>query len=130
MIILPEHLTKNNKQRNKKEEENEQGEFVSWARSTYPFLLITCSLGGIPCSIRQGVRYKRMGYKKSWPDLTIAYPNRGFHGCFIEMKKTNGSKDSDQEKLILVLNSLGYYAKTCIGIEDAKATLTWYMKGN
>lgn len=112
------------------EESREQMLIVRYLNLKYPNLLFTSALGGINApSIQEAVRRKRLGYRKSWPDLTILSPRGGFHGLLIELKKTGGScDDPDQIAFLVEADRLGYKAVCCIGYQIAIKTIDAYLK--
>ena len=72
------------------------------------------------------------------PDLLIFYPNKYFHGLFIELKvespfKKDGTLYKNehieaQAKTINELKELDYYACFRWTFEDCKSTIDFYMK--
>ena len=114
----------------KYEEAREQMLVVSYVQNKYPDVLFTSALGGSKASsIQEAVRRKKLGYRRSWPDLTILFPAGGFHGLLIELKKTGGKcDDPDQIVFLLAADKLGYKAVCCIGYKVAIKTIDAYMK--
>lgn len=80
---------------------------------------------------------------RSWPDLFIAHPSRGYHGLFIELKKegttivvTKGNRKGrlsadkhiqEQAAMLKRLNSLGYYANFGVGYDHTIDIIEWYL---
>ena len=102
-----------------------------WAEMSlkkYPCLEdMTASLVGVKLSIGQAMKAKKMGVKRAWPDIILAYPARGHHGLFIELKKIGGVATKEQKERIERFNKNGYFSKVCYGFEDAKRTIEWYL---
>lgn len=112
------------------EEAREQMLIVRYVNLKYPNVLFTSALGGVSSpSIQEAVRRKKLGYRKSWPDLTFLEPRGGFHGLVIELKKTGGKcDDHDQIAFLIEADKLGYKAVCCIGYNIAVKTIDAYMK--
>jgi hypothetical protein len=76
---------------------------------------------------------------QGWVDLFIAEPRRGFHGMFLELKKEgatvynkNGSirkygQQVKESEFLARQTSKGYYADFAVGLEQAKAKISWYL---
>ena len=78
---------------------------------------------------REGAKFKAMGVKRGFPDLTLPLPCRQYAGLFIELKKVKGGVTSNEQvDWIMYLNSAGYYATVCKGWLEAKSCLEWYLK--
>lgn len=79
---------------------------------------------------REAVKLRRMGVKAGVPDLVLPYAKSGFHGLYIELKRTDG-KMSDvsphQRDWLTFLGQQGYCAKICFGFEQAKQEIDQYM---
>src|SRR3990167_6540321 len=113
----------------RQEEAREQMLVVQYVRNTYPNVLFTSALGGIKTTIGQAVKLKRLGYRRSWPDLTFLEPRGPYHGLLIELKKTGGRlDDKDQKAFLLAANARGYKAVCCIGYQIAIKTIAGYLK--
>jgi len=62
------------------------------------------------------------------PDLMLAVPRRGFHGLFIEMKRTKGGTISDEQNQFLhELRLAGYNAVCCRGSDEAIRAISVYL---
>jgi hypothetical protein len=109
------------------EEEQIQMAVVRWVRATYDGIRMTCTPANAK-DVRQGVRNKKMGLQKSWPDLFFAEPRGGYHGLFIEIKTLHGDLPDDQKEMLQSLNDRGYRAHVCYGQEDVIKSVTAYMK--
>jgi hypothetical protein len=71
------------------------------------------------------------GVKKGVPDLCLPVARRGYHGCYIEMKRSKREKPSaEQTEWIAGLTNEGYCARVCYGADEAIELLTWYMEAN
>ena len=71
---------------------------------------------------------KATGATAGVPDLLIPASRKGWHGLFIEMKRTKGGTVSPEQKDWLAhLNEQGYRAEVCKGFEAAKAVIQDYF---
>lgn len=78
---------------------------------------------------REGAKFKAMGVKRGYPDLSLLLPCRQYHGLLIELKKVSGGVVSkEQQDWLDHLNGLGYYATICKGWIEAVSCLQWYLK--
>lgn len=111
------------------EEAREQMLVVSHMYLRHPDVIFTSALGGIPAkSIQEAVRRKRLGYRKSWPDLTFLEPRGPYHGLLMELKKTGGRcDDRDQIDFLIEADKRGYKAVCCIGHKIAIKTIDEYL---
>jgi hypothetical protein len=110
-------------------EEDEQIAFVQWCRLNH--ILVHHSgneLGGSTAAIKaRGVKMKKMGTSKGFPDLLVFIPVYGTTGdvdcyqmCAIEMKRKKGSTTSKEQKEWLeVLRASGVVSAVCKGADEA-----------
>lgn len=108
------------------EEHRIQESFVLWMRNSYPDILLTCA-PAVAKNVQQGVRNKRMGYQKGWPDIFIAKPANGYYGLFIEFKAESGSESKDQRAIREHLILLGYKSIVCRSVDDAISVVEKYL---
>lgn len=80
-------------------------------------------------SLQYGVRLKRMGMQKGFPDFIIPIPKGKYHGLYIEVKVNNNTTTADQKKWLTQLHSNGYAATTCWGIDEGMAVVNRYLRG-
>lgn len=111
------------------EENKIQESFVLHVVCQYPDLIFTCAPAAAK-NVRQGMRNKRMGYCKGWPDLFFPLPNRNFHGLFIEFKSVGEKEKVHQKELRMRLEKLGYKCFVCWSVEEAIIVLEVYLKIN
>lgn len=72
---------------------------------------------------------KAQGVKSGVPDIFLPLARKGKHGLFIEMKRRKNSHTSPEQKEYLAyLQSQGYEAKVCKGLDDAIALTEDYLK--
>lgn len=110
-------------------EEDEQIAFVQWCRLHR--ILVHHSgneLGGsTPALKRRGVKMKRLGTSKGFPDLLVFIPIYGATGevdcyqmCVIEMKRKKGGRVTKEQKEWLdVLAMCGIPCRVCKGAGEA-----------
>jgi hypothetical protein len=76
-----------------------------------------------------GKRLKDEGVKPGVPDICLAEPRGGYHGLYIEMKRTVKGKVSPEQKIwISELRIRGYRVEVCRGAETAIAVIEEYLK--
>lgn len=100
---------------------------VYWVKCNYPGLLFTCAPATAK-SVQQGVRNKRMGLLKGWPDLFFAEPRKGFHGLFVELKTSTGRIAPEQRDLLACLDAEGYKTYVCWSAEEAIEKISGYLQ--
>ena len=108
------------------EEERIQECVVHWARVNYPDLLLTCAPATAK-TVQQGMRNKRLGLLKGWPDLFFAEARGGFYGLFIELKAEGGRLSREQIEILQKLNDRGYRAIVCYGDSEAISAIKDYL---
>lgn len=108
-----------------------QIQLIQWCElqtGKYPMLEdIHHSPNGGKRNAREGAKFKRMGTRAGFPDLFLPYPNRKYAGLFIELKSEGGKASKSQNEWVMKLNTRGYYAKVCVGFEEAKNTILEYI---
>lgn len=122
------------KPRKKREEENDQIHFVTYARAKYPGIITLISpiakfSGSTPgARMAQGKRINAMGYMKGTLDLFIPEPRGVYHGLVIELKKKSGGVVSDEQiEMVSKLESKGHYVVVARGCQEACNFLDYYM---
>ena len=110
-------------------EEDEQIAFVQWCRLNHVLVHHSGNeLGGSTAAIKaRGVKMKKMGTSKGFPDLLVFIPVYGTTGdvdcyqmCAIEMKRKKGSTTSKEQKEWLeVLRASGVVSAVCKGADEA-----------
>jgi hypothetical protein len=77
----------------------------------------------------EGYRLKRGGVRSGVPDLCIPIARKGYHGLYLELKKTINSKLSDNQIYWLdLLTKQGYLALEAKGFDQAKIIIDDYFK--
>lgn len=118
------------------EEHRIQCAFVSVARMWMPkevVLYAVCneSYGGTKKDMLRGKKFKAEGRLPGVPDIFIAWPRLGFHGLYIEFKKSKGGSLSvNQREVIEKLRVKGYCVAVCRCAADAMELLKRYALGS
>ena len=114
-------------------EDAEQMALFRWASLAAPVhpelaLLFHIPNGGSRGKAEAG-RFRAMGVKAGVPDLFLPVPRGGYHGLFVEMKRTKGGRVSrEQQAWLEALRFRGYAAAVCRGWEVAARVIEWYIK--
>lgn len=75
-------------------------------------------------------KLKAEGVRKGVPDLLLPVARNGFHGLWIELKRTKGSGlSAEQSQWIEYLTGQGYMAVICKGADAARETISGYLRG-
>ena len=104
---------------------------VAYSLATLPELALLFHIpnGGYR-SRRTAARFKEQGVKAGIPDLLLPVARHGFHGLWIEMKRTD-SRPSETKPLQLKwhtdLTAQGYRVEVCKGWESAWNVLMNYL---
>jgi hypothetical protein len=107
-------------------EEVEQIKLSAWL--TKNNIRHTASANGAKRSMQSAMKLKRMGLSPGFPDIEIPIPSGDYHGCYIEMKRTQGGKlSSQQSEWLEFLTGQGYYAVCAKGFDEAKEIVTHYL---
>ena len=115
-------------------EDEEQIALMRWAALATPAhpelrLLFHIPNGGSRGKAEAG-RFRAMGVKPGVPDLFLPVPRSGFHGLFVELKRTKGGRVSpEQEEWLRALVDKGYMARVCPGWEAASRAILAYLEG-
>lgn len=116
----------------KKNTEGAQGcALVQWA-SFHPVckkFLIHIANGGSR-NIIEARNLKLQGVKKGVSDYFLAYPNKLYHGLWIELKRAKPSRSiisREQKEWIELMNQCGYQAKVAYGWQEAMKIIEDYL---
>ena len=113
-------------------EDEEQIALFRWAAMMewkYPQLrrLYHIPNGGKRTKAEAGI-FKAMGVKSGVPDVHLPVARGGYHGLYVEMKRTKGGQVSqDQKDWIEDLTREGYFAVVCRGWEEASRVIEGYL---
>jgi hypothetical protein len=112
-------------------EDAEQEHLVAWLdlmRNRHPEVLYHSIPNGGWRHKATAARLKATGAKPGVPDLFFPVARQGFHGLYVEMKRTRGGQISESQRLwISALGANGYRAEVCKGAEEAMRTVTDYF---
>lgn len=132
--------------KNKKQEEGIQRRVASYLRTEYPGVEFHSDYAaGLKLTENQARIRKSLNSGRGWSDMFIAYPSRGYHGLFLELKKDGvsiycktgprkGQLVADEQIIIEAaflekMNSLGYLARFSVGFEKSIALIDYYLEG-
>ncbi|WP_276699708.1 VRR-NUC domain-containing protein [Romboutsia ilealis] len=109
----------------------EQSMLFQWCelqKGKYPMLSLLFAIpnGGSRHRL-EAINLKKQGLKSGVPDIFLPYANKKYHGLFIELKYGKNKASEKQKAWINELNHQGYYAKVCVGFEEAKNTILEYI---
>ena len=82
------------------------------------------------CSVVQGAKLKAVGVKRGFPDFMLLLPSRGYHGLFIELKRSERKQSKlspEQLSWLIRLNNKGYLADVCYGADEAISLIERYL---
>ncbi len=79
----------------------------------------------------QGYKLKAQGMRKGFPDLAIYKRSGAYSGLFIEMKRKQNYRISDEQfECLYKLHCEGYATAICFGGEMAIGVINAYVKGD
>lgn len=122
-----------------KTESDLQIKVAEYIRTKYPNVIFHSDFGsGIKMTIGQAMKNKKQQSNHKWLDMFIAEPLNGYHGLFLELKKSgtnifkkNGEFASEhiqfQNETIGILSNKGYMATFAIGYEDCITWIDYYL---
>lgn len=113
-------------------EADEQMMLFEWAGYRSPVLELMFAIpNGGSRDLREAKRLKDQGVKAGVPDIFLPVPRGGYHGLFIELKRTQGGRVSDKQKeWIQHLRMQGYQAIVCHGCDEAAHVIDAYLSGD
>ncbi len=115
-------------------EESEQVALCQWWRLAHPvyrvpeFALYAVPNGGWrhPAT---AARLKASGVRAGVSDLVLAVARGGFHGLYLEMKRSDGKPTASQSEFLAYVREAGYRSEIARGFEPARAIIVGYLKG-
>lgn len=115
-------------------EEQEQIALFNWAawisNTKWPELELMYHVpnGGYRNKAEAG-RFRAQGVKSGVPDIVLPVARGGYHGLYIELKRTVGGRVSEEQREWLDrLTAQGYYTAVCRGWEEAKNVIEGYLQ--
>lgn len=129
----------------KKLEENVQRRVATYLRREYPGVEFHSDYAaGLKLTENQARIRKSLNSGRGWSDMFIAYPSRGYHGLFLELKKEGVSiycKTGPRKGQLVAseqieieaefldkMNRLGYLARFTVGYDKAITLIDWYFE--
>lgn len=105
--------------------------WAGWARGKYPELDLMHHIpNGGKRSKPEAARFKAQGVKAGVPDIFLPCARGGYHGLYIELKRTKGGKISAaQKEWIDALRGQGYKVIVCYGFDEAREVIISYLEG-
>ena len=131
--------------RNLKPEEGVQKRVCAYLKKNHPTVDFHSDYAaGLHLTLAQAVTRKALNSGRGFADLFIAYPSRGYHGLFLELKRpgtsiyvTKGARKGELVKkeqieieaaFLKRMNDLGYLARFSVGYEDSIKLISWYLE--
>lgn len=116
-------------------ESDEQKLLFEWADFMglkYPALRLMFHIpNGGSRNLIEARNLKKQGVKAGVPDIFLPVARGGFHGLFIEMKRSDGGRVSDAQKdYIQKLRMQGYQAAVANGYDSAVSIIKAYLGGD
>lgn len=109
-------------------ESTEQIVFVNRVRHFHPDILIMAIPNGGLRDVRTAARLKAEGVLAGAPDILIPHAQKGWHGLFIEMKRTEGGSVSEKQKQVgKKLTENGYLVVVAYGADEAYEAFKSYF---
>ena len=79
-----------------------QLDLSEYIKSIYPDIIFTAESSGIKLTMGQSIVAKRCRSSRGLPDMWIMEAKKGYHGCFIELKKDDVIEKYDKENNIRI----------------------------
>lgn len=82
-------------------------------------------------NLLEAKKLKRMLTRKGIPDFILFYPNKGFHGMVLELKRKDKKKSSVspmQRMWLAKFQNIGWYVRVAYGAQDALDAFLSYLK--
>lgn len=108
-------------------EQIEQIKVMDWVRFNNLQEIVLHIANERSCSPQHGSILKRMGVMRGVSDLLITRASRGFNGCWIELKASNGKLSPEQKKFLENMNREKYFAVCRYGADEAIKTIQDYL---
>jgi hypothetical protein len=104
---------------------------IKWVRTVkdiYPVLRLLYAVpNGGDRNLRVARKLKAEGVLAGVADLCLPAARRGYHGLYLEMKSEEGVATKEQKEFLRGVSAEGYCAVIAQGVDEAKATLEWYL---
>ena len=120
-----------------KHEQNVQRQVCQYLRLQYPNMIFRSDYAsGLQLTMNQAALHKSLQSGRSWVELFVYKPSRGYHGLALEIKREGtviylsrgprkGQLTADphiQEQALMLqkLNNLGYFARFGVGFDQCR----------
>lgn len=105
--------------------------WAAWASGKYPELDLMHHIpNGGKRSKSEAARFKAQGVKAGVPDIFLPCARGGYHGLYIELKRTKGGKlSAAQKEWIDALRGQDYKVIVCYGFDEAREVIINYLEG-
>src|SRR5499426_4434406 len=104
---------------------------IKWVRTVrdiYPVLKLLYAIpNGGKRNLRVARKLKAEGVLVGVADLCLPAARRGYHGLYLEMKSEEGVATEEQKEFLRGVSGEGYCAVIAQGVDEAQATLEWYI---
>ena len=104
---------------------------IKWVRTVrdiFPALKLLYAVpNGGKRNLRVARKLKAEGVLVGVADLCLPAARRGYHGLYLEMKSEEGVATKEQKEFLRGVSAEGYCAVIAQGVDEAKATLKWYL---
>ena len=113
------------------EEQSMLFNWADWKSYKYPELQLMYHVpnGGSRNKI-EAARLKAQGVKPGVPDICLPVARSGYHGLYIELKRQEGGRVSDNQMVMLQnLADQGYAVSVCKGWKAASKVIKDYLEG-
>jgi hypothetical protein len=101
---------------------------VRWFRYQYPKLTLFAIPNGGNRNLVTASIMKREGVLAGVADLFLAYPSKGFHGLWIEMKTTKGRQSPEQKQFQFLMECNGYEYVVCHSFDEFRSEIEKYIQ--
>ena len=78
-------------------------------------------------TLRVARKLKAEGVLAGVADFCLPAARRGYHGLYLEMKSEEGVATEEQKEFLRGVSAEGYCAVIAQGVDEARATLLWYL---
>src|SRR5262249_10929232 len=97
-------------------------------KNLYPVLKLLYAVpNGGDRNLHVARKLKAEGVLAGVADLCLPAVRRGYHGLYLEMKSEEGVATKEQKEVLCGVSGEGYCAVIAPGVDEAKATLEWYL---
>jgi len=102
--------------------------WVRTVRDAHPVLKLLYAVpNGGDRNLRVARKLKAEGVLAGVADLCLPAARRGYNGLYLEMKSEEGVATEEQKEFLRGVSGEGYCAVIAQGVDEAKATLEWYL---